>query len=55
MTIATTNINNIKSKIQADFIADDAEASLENIDRFLKAKNEYYFAKTYVVYIDQFL
>jgi hypothetical protein len=55
MTISNTDINNIKNKIQADFIADDSEASLGNIDNFLKVKNEYYFAKTYVVYINQFL
>jgi hypothetical protein len=55
MSSANNNIINIKNNIQTDFIADDAEASLENIDIFLQAKNEYYFAKTYIVYINNFL
>lgn len=55
MLNADTEVTTIKSKIQSDFIADNAEASLENIETYLKAKNEFHFAKTYIVYINQFL
>ena len=55
MILANNEVISIKNKIQADFIADDADASLENINAYLKAKNEYYFAKTYIIYINQFL
>ena len=55
MQISDQKIINIKTKIETDFIANDANASLENIDTFLQAKNEYHFARTYIIYINQFL
>jgi hypothetical protein len=55
MESANIEIEQIKSKIEIDFNANDADASLENIDKYLKEKNTYYFAKTYIVYINQFL
>lgn len=55
MESANIEIEKIKSKIEIDFNANDADASLENIDTYLKEKNTYYFAKTYIVYINQFL
>jgi hypothetical protein len=55
MNAANSDITKIKSKIQSDFIANDSEASLVNIEDYLKTKNKYYYAKTYIVYINQFL
>lgn len=55
MQVSDEEIINIKTKIEIDFKANDANASLENIDKFLQAKNEYHFARTYIIYINQFL
>jgi hypothetical protein len=55
MTSANEKIVQIKAKIQQDFNNYDESESLENIDNFLEEKQRYYFARTYVVYINQFL
>ncbi|MDA7494832.1 hypothetical protein N8455_00660 [Candidatus Gracilibacteria bacterium] len=55
MNLANEEVLKIKNKISVDFQANDADASLENIDAYLEAKREYYFARTYIVYINQFL
>lgn len=48
-------VEDIKAKIEIDFNSNDADASLINIDNYLDAKNEYNFARTYIIYINQFL
>lgn len=55
MSEANAEILSIKNKIAVDFNANDAESSLENIDNYLIEKNKYYFARTYIIYINQFL
>lgn len=55
MSEANSEVLSIKNKISVDFNANDAESSLENIDNYLIEKNKYYFARTYIIYINQFL
>jgi hypothetical protein len=55
MSEANGEILSIKNKISVDFNANDAESSIENIDNYLIEKNKYYFARTYNIYINQFL
>ena len=55
MTKANEKVAQIKSKIETDFNNYDESESLENIDNFLEEKQKYYFARTYIVYINQFL
>jgi hypothetical protein len=42
-------------KIESDFVNNNSEGSLENINKYLELKKEYYYARTYVVYINHFL
>lgn len=55
MNIANSNIESIKNKMENDFNNDDAISSKENIVSYLEEKNNYYFARVYITYIDQFL
>jgi len=53
------NINNkikdLKVKIEDDFKKFDSKSSLENIEKYSELKKEYYFARTYVIYITKFI
>jgi hypothetical protein len=55
MTEANSEILSIKNKITLDFNANDSQASIENIDNYLEEKKKFYFARTYIIYINQFL
>ncbi|MDD2907464.1 MAG: hypothetical protein PHH98_02375 [Candidatus Gracilibacteria bacterium] len=55
MTAAETKVESLKVKINTDFKNKDANASKENIDEYLKQKNAYYYARTYIIYINKFL
>ncbi|MDF1682966.1 MAG: hypothetical protein P1U46_04625 [Patescibacteria group bacterium] len=55
MNKANDNIENIKSQMSSDFENDDAISSKENIVSYLEEKNNYFYARSYVVYINQFL
>jgi len=55
MNISNTKIEALKAKIESDFKNSNSKSSLENIDKYLKLKEEYYFAKTYIIYINHFL
>lgn len=55
MNNINTQIENLKIKIDTDFWNNDAEASTENIETYLELKREYYFARTYIIYINHFL
>ena len=48
-------LKNLKIKINNDFKNYNSEWSLENINIYLKLKKDYYYARTYIVYINQFL
>ncbi len=55
MTQANTKKENIKTKIDSDFQANNPDASIQNISDYLEAQNNYYYARTYVIFINQFL
>lgn len=55
MAEANAEILKVKNKITVDFNANDAQASIENIDSYLEHKKKFYFARTYNIYINQFL
>lgn len=55
MNDSNTKIEILKAKIDSDFKNSNAQASLENIEEYLQLKQEYYYAKTYIIYINHFL
>ena len=55
MQVSNQKVQSIKQKITVDFNNYDEDASLENIDEYLEEKQKYYFARTYIIYINQFL
>ncbi len=55
MESSNTKIESLKQKIESDFKSNDSQESLANIDTYLELKKEYYYARTYIVYINHFL
>jgi len=55
MNKVNEKISNLKKKIETDFKNNDSKESLKNIDNYLEFKKEYYYSKTYIVYINHFL
>lgn len=55
MTSVNSQIESLKLKIETDFKDNNSEESLKNIDQYLELKKEYYYARTYIVYINHFL
>lgn len=55
MVEANAQTELLKNKINTDYQKRDAEASKENINNYLEQKNKYNYARTYVIYINQFL
>lgn len=55
VTKAASEKNAIVAKIDSDFKANNAKASAENIKKYLEIQNNFYYARTYIVYINQFL
>lgn len=55
MKDADSKINTLKQKIEQDFKNNDANESLANINTYLELKKQYYYANTYIVYINHFL
>lgn len=55
MSEANNKKENIKTKIDSDFQANNPDASIQNISDYLEAQNNYYYARTYVIFINQFL
>ena len=55
MEKSSAELEQLKQKIDNDFKNNDAQESLKNIDELLEIKRRYYFAKTYIVFINQFL
>jgi hypothetical protein len=55
MTSVNSEIELLKQKIENDFANNNSEGSLENIDKYLELKKEYYYSRTYIVYINHFL
>lgn len=52
---ASNNIENIKVKISNDFKIFDSTATIENIDNYLIEREEYTYARTYIIFINKFL
>ncbi|MDR3151021.1 MAG: hypothetical protein LBU14_05615 [Candidatus Peribacteria bacterium] len=55
MSTVNSQINDLKDKITADFLKNDAQASYENIENYIKIKEKYNYARTYLIYTNQFL
>lgn len=55
MKNADTKIEALKLKIENDFKINDSKESLANINTYLDYKKEYYYARTYIVYVNHFL
>jgi len=55
MVEANAQTEILKTKINTDYQKRDAAASKENINNYLEQKNKYNYARTYVIYINQFL
>ncbi|MDD3646297.1 MAG: hypothetical protein PHH06_02715 [Candidatus Gracilibacteria bacterium] len=55
MVEANAQTEVLKTKINTDYKNRDAKASKENINNYLEQKNKYNYARTYVIYINQFL
>ncbi len=55
MNNADSKIEILKQKIENDFRSNKSTESLENINTYLDLKKEYYYARTYIVYINHFL
>jgi predicted porin len=50
-----SKIENVKNEIEHNFKKSDSVKSVENIEKYLDLKREYYFSRTYVVYINHFI
>lgn len=55
MTDSVAQNEILKTKIDADFQKNNATFSVQNIENYVELKNKYYYAKIYVVFINQFL
>lgn len=55
MAEANSQIEILKAKINTDYKKRDSIASKENITAYLEQKNKYNYARTYIIYINQFL
>jgi len=52
---SSTEIEALKQKIGSDFKWNKSKESLDNIEKYLELKKEYYYSKTYIIYINHFL
>lgn len=50
-----TDLENLKTKIWNDFSNFDSNSTIENIDKYLKLKEENTYSKTYIIFIDKFV
>jgi len=55
MSQANTRKSEIKTKIDTDFRQNNPDESIDNISDYLETQNNYYYARTYVIFINQFL
>ncbi len=55
MTSVNSKIDSLKLKIEKDFSENNSSESLVNIDNYLELKKQYYYSRTYIVYINHFL
>jgi hypothetical protein len=50
-----TAIEKAKTKMSSDFKVFDSESVIEDVDVYLKARDSYTYARTYIIFIDKFL
>ncbi|USN58980.1 MAG: hypothetical protein H6767_02620 [Candidatus Peribacteria bacterium] len=55
MTDVNTKIENLKLKIGEDFSSSKDMETLQNIDEYLRLKQEYNYARTYAIFINKFI
>ncbi len=55
LTASVEKINKIKARINVDFKAFDADNTNRNIDWYLRAKWEYNYARTHLIFINQYI
>ncbi len=55
MNNANEQKNQITNQIETDFIEKNPQESISNINEYLQTQNNYYYARTYNIFIDQFL
>lgn len=55
MTRNDTNVENLKIKIGADFSKSDTASTLENINEYILLKNDYTYARTYIIFVNKFI
>lgn len=55
LTESVEKVNKIKARINVDFKAFDADNTNRNIDWYLRAKWEYNYARTHLIFINQYI
>lgn len=50
-----TDIEQAKKKMSSDFKIFDSESVIEDVDTYLKARDSYTYARTYIIFIDKFI
>lgn len=50
-----TEIEQAKKKMSSDFKIFDSESVIEDVDTYLKARDSYTYARTYIIFIDKFI
>lgn len=55
MNTTNNNIEELKKKIDIDFSSNNSAGTLENINKYLELKKEFYYSRTYIVYINHFI
>ncbi len=55
MTQTNEQIQQLKNKISSDFSSVDTNATLENIEKYRELKDRFTSARTYVIFINQFI
>jgi hypothetical protein len=55
MTRTDSNTEVLKTKIGSDFSKFDSASTIENINNYIVLKNDYIYARTYLIFINKFL
>jgi hypothetical protein len=55
MTRTDSNTEVLKTKIGSDFSKFDSASTIENINNYIVLKNDYIYARTYLIFVNKFL
>ena len=55
MNSVNAKIETLKIKIEKDFRSNNSNESLLNIEEYIELKKEFYYSRTYIIYINHFL